>query len=142
MVGESSVTRASFCITVAIGVVVTLGCEEPRDTRFKRNMREIDRAFVALDEHLKSDRISDVSGTQRALKGVAATIASVLARPEVVSFKDEVEFRKYAEMLREDAGALEQTIASGNLEEAMNVGVPRVNSGCSLCHNQYKDGGD
>ncbi|MBI3844302.1 MAG: cytochrome c [Planctomycetes bacterium] len=135
-------TRVSFCITVAIGVFATLACEERRDTRFKRNMREIDRAFVALDEHLKPDRIGDVAGTQRTLKGVAASIASVLGRPEVVTFKDEEDFRKYAEMLREDATALEQTIAEGKLEEAMNVGLTRVNSGCALCHNQYKNAED
>ena len=115
-----------------------LGCEEPKETRYKRAMKQIDRAHLALSEELKPEKIRDVVATKAALDGKGETIANEISRPEVTTYIDEDEFRRFAQVLREDATALEAAIDAGRLEEAMNVLYPRIDSTCELCHSQYK----
>jgi hypothetical protein len=133
-------TRVPFWIALGI-VVVSLGCEDPKETRYKRAMRDIDRAYHALGEGLQPERIRDVPATQRALGGLAERIARNASREEVVTFRDEQDFQSLAQALREDSAELEKAIAEGRLEEAMDVFYPRVGATCTLCHAQYREGG-
>ena len=114
------------------------GCEEPKQTRYKRAMRQIDRAHLALGEGLKPEKIRDVAATKVALDGKAEIIATEVSRPEVTSYIDNDDFRKFAQVLGEDAAALEAAIDEGRLEEAMDVLFPRIDSTCELCHSQFK----
>ena len=134
--------RVSLWIGLVV-LVVAAGCADSKETRYKRCMREIERAHKALKEGLMPDKIRDVAAARKALEGKAKVIAEVISSSEVTTFIDENDFRTFAAALREDATKLEEAIQAGHLEDAFGEYLPRVGSDCTLCHNQYrKDGGD
>jgi cytochrome c556 len=132
------VTRVSICIAGALALAAALGCSDSAETRFKRAMRDAERAQNALKDRLESGRASDVAATQRALRGVAAEIAEIFERPDVAGFRDEPEFRAFARQLHDDALALESDVSAGKLEDAASAGLPRIAAGCAQCHDRYR----
>jgi cytochrome c556 len=129
-------TWAGFVVTALL-----LGCADSRDVRYKRAMREIDRAHERLKDNLVEEKIGNVAAVQKAIRGEASHIAEVASRPEVISHIDEEEFRRNAAFLREDATKLEEAVAAGKLGEALEI-LPRLTSDCAQCHNQYRKDAD
>ncbi len=132
--------RGPIRIALALLVAASSGCEEPAATRYKRSMREIERAHVALSEGLKPENARDAASTRTALEGQAARIAHVMARPEVAEFREEEDFRNFAAICREEAAKLEEAISAGRIEEAQNQ-LLAVDAACTFCHNAYREEG-